>query len=54
MMEVRERWIFVFFLLYLVLTFVLSRGGWKETFIERALSIGEAKQIVGMAQDWDH
>lgn len=50
-MEVKERWIFVFFLFYLVLTFVLSREEWQETFIDRELSPGEANQIVGMVRE---
>ena len=53
-MGIKERWIFVFFLFYLVLTFVLSREEWQETFIDRELSCGEAKQIVGMVQDLEH
>jgi hypothetical protein len=49
-MEIKERWILVFFLLYFVLTFVLSNGGWKETFIERELTLTGPEQVIGMVQ----
>jgi len=47
-MEIKERWILVFFLLYFLLTFILSSGGWGETFIEREFNLDGPAPVVGM------
>jgi hypothetical protein len=45
--KIRERWIFIFFLLYFLLTLLLSGEERIESRIEKELSTGEGKRIAG-------
>jgi hypothetical protein len=49
-MEVKERWIFVLFLLFIVLTLIMSKGRWAGNLVEKELSAVDGKKMIGMVQ----
>ena len=50
-MEIKERWIFVLFLLFIVLTLMMSKARWAGDLIENELNAEDGKKMVGMVQN---
>jgi hypothetical protein len=50
-MEIKERWIFILFLFFILLTLVMSGVKWTGDLIDNGLSAGNGRKVIGVAQN---